>query len=60
MCDMDWTSEAIGNLVKNALDHTEIGGIIKITWESTPTMIRNGNAQMLVCSINIYTICSKK
>ena len=25
MCDMDWTSEAIGNLVKNALDHTEIG-----------------------------------
>ena len=40
MCDMDWTSEAIGNLVKNALDHTEIGGIIKITWESTPTMIR--------------------
>ncbi len=21
--DMDWTSEAIGNLVKNALDHTE-------------------------------------
>ena len=29
-----------GNLVKNALDHTEIGGIIKITWESTPTMIR--------------------
>lgn len=40
MCDMDWTSEAIGNLVKNALDHTEIGGIVKITWESTPTMIR--------------------
>ena len=29
-----------GNLVKNALDHTEIGGIVKITWESTPTMIR--------------------
>ena len=40
MCDMDWTSEAIGNLVKNALDHTEIGGIVKITWESAPTMIR--------------------
>lgn len=40
ICDMDWTSEAVGNLVKNALDHTEIGGIVKITWESTPTMIR--------------------
>ena len=48
ICDMDWTSEAIGNLVKNALDHTEPGGIIRITWECTPTMIRvlvsdNGN-----------------
>lgn len=48
ICDMDWTSEAIGNLVKNALDHTEKGGIIKINWERTPTMLRilvsdNGN-----------------
>lgn len=40
ICDIDWTSEAIGNLVKNALDHTETGGIIRITWESTPTMLR--------------------
>ena len=40
ICDMDWTSEAIGNLVKNALDHTETGGIIRITWEHTPTMSR--------------------
>ena len=40
ICDMDWTSEAIGNLVKNALDHTEAGGVIEITWESTPTMLR--------------------
>ena len=39
-CDMDWTSEAIGNFVKNALDHTQTGGTIKITWESTPTMLR--------------------
>lgn len=40
ICDMDWTSEAIGNLVKNALDHTKAGGIIRITWENTPTMLR--------------------
>lgn len=40
ICDMDWTSEAIGNIVKNALDHTETGGIIRITWENTPTMLR--------------------
>ncbi len=39
-CDMNWTSEALGNLVKNALDHTEPGGIIHITWENTPTMLR--------------------
>lgn len=48
ICDMDWTSEAIGNLVKNALDHTEPGGTIHITWEKSPTMLRifvsdNGN-----------------
>ena len=23
VCDMEWTSEAIGNIVKNALDHTQ-------------------------------------
>ena len=40
ICDMDWTSEAIGNLVKNALDHTEAGGTIRITWKSTPTILR--------------------
>ncbi len=48
ICDMDWTSEAVGNLVKNALDHTEPGGTIRITWEKSPTMLRifvsdNGN-----------------
>lgn len=25
ICDMDWTGEAIGNLVKNALDHIRAG-----------------------------------
>ena len=48
ICDMDWTSEAIGNLVKNALDHTEPGKTILISWEKSPTMVRifvsdNGN-----------------
>ena len=40
LCDMNWTSEAIGNFVKNALDHTEAGGIISITWEEAPNMLR--------------------
>lgn len=47
-CDMEWTGEAIGNIVKNALDHIQAGGIVRITWDSTPTMFRivisdNGN-----------------
>lgn len=39
-CDMDWTAEAIGNIVKNALDHTEAGGEIHISCERTPAMLR--------------------
>lgn len=47
-CDMDWTCEAVGNLVKNALDHTEPGGVIRIAWEKSTAMLRifvsdNGN-----------------
>ena len=40
VCDVEWTSEAIGNLVKNALDHTEEGGTIRIRWECSPLMTR--------------------
>lgn len=40
VCDMEWTSEAIGNIVKNALDHTKQGGVIRIAWEYTPLMLR--------------------
>ncbi len=39
-CDPEWTREAIGNLIKNALDHTEAGGIIRISWEQTPGIFR--------------------
>ena len=39
-CDIEWTGEAIGNIVKNALDHTDTGGKITISWERTPAMIR--------------------
>ncbi|MFA9464672.1 MAG: sensor histidine kinase [Velocimicrobium sp.] len=40
VCDKHWTSEAIGNIIKNALDHTNSGGKIHISWEHTPTLIR--------------------
>lgn len=38
--DMEWTGEAIGNLVKNAMEHTQPGGTIEISSERTPVMLR--------------------
>ncbi len=40
VCDFSWTCEAIGNLVKNALDHTEKGGIIRVIWDVSPVACR--------------------
>lgn len=37
-CDPEWTKEAVGNLVKNALDHTEAGGIVRISWKCSPAL----------------------
>ena len=39
-CDRDWLSEAIDNIVKNALDHTESGAVIGITWKELPSGIQ--------------------
>ncbi len=39
-CDKDWTREAIENIVKNALDHTDPHGQIHISWERSPAMTR--------------------
>lgn len=38
VCDFAWTAEALGNLVKNALDHTKAGDEICICWQSLPLM----------------------
>lgn len=40
LCDATWTEEAISNLVKNALDHTQPGGHICISWERGPALLR--------------------
>ena len=29
--DMDWTAEALGNIIKNCMEHTPAGGTLKIT-----------------------------
>ena len=39
-CDMEWSREALGNLIKNALDHTDAGDRITVSWEQTPLMTR--------------------
>lgn len=39
-CDRDWLMEAINNLVKNALDHTEKGGCIRIEWREFASIVQ--------------------
>ena len=33
LCDRDWLTEAIDNIVKNALDHMSKGDTVQIAWE---------------------------
>lgn len=48
LCDRSWIAEALDNLVKNALDHTESGDCIRIHWGQSPSAVSitvkdNGN-----------------
>ncbi len=38
LCDRTWLTEAIGNLVKNALDYTARGDRILVRWQKSPCM----------------------
>lgn len=40
ICDRNWIIEAVGNIVKNALDHTESGNHIWIDWKQSPSVVR--------------------
>lgn len=40
LCDRNWITEAISNLVKNALDHTEKGGIVHIEWRAFASIVQ--------------------
>lgn len=40
LCDRNWIIEAINNLVKNALEHTEKGDYIHIEWRSFASVVQ--------------------
>ncbi|SHK39623.1 Histidine kinase-, DNA gyrase B-, and HSP90-like ATPase [Hespellia stercorisuis DSM 15480] len=40
LCDRDWLMEAVDNIVKNALDHTEKGNKIQITWKQSAAIVQ--------------------
>lgn len=40
LCDRTWIIEAISNLVKNALDHTEKGNFIRIEWRVLASVVQ--------------------
>ena len=39
-CDRVWLTEAVGNIIKNALDHTGKGGRIELRWSSAAAFLR--------------------
>ena len=39
-CDAHWLSESIGNLVKNALDHTKAGDTVTVTWRAFASIVQ--------------------
>lgn len=57
-CDVSWTSEAISNIVKNALDHMNANGTVRITWETSPFtgMIRIADNGSGIAPEEIYHI----
>ncbi|MDO4336737.1 MAG: HAMP domain-containing sensor histidine kinase [Eubacteriales bacterium] len=40
LCDRDWLTEAIDNLVKNALDHTDAGDSVRIGWKQFASIVQ--------------------
>lgn len=40
LCDGTWLMEAVGNLVKNALEHTKEGDCVRVQWERRASAIR--------------------
>lgn len=40
VCDRDWLTEAMDNIVKNALDHTEKGDTVHIEWRALSSTVQ--------------------
>ena len=40
ICDRNWLTEAVGNLVKNALDHTEKGDVVRMEWKLSASALQ--------------------
>ena len=40
LCDKSWLVQAIENIVKNSLDHTDAGGRICIEWNHLPSVLQ--------------------
>ena len=40
LCDRTWIIEAVSNLVKNALDHTEKGSFVRIEWQTFASVVQ--------------------
>lgn len=40
LCDRNWLTEAISNLIKNAFDHTKEGDIIRVEWSRCASMVQ--------------------
>lgn len=40
LCDRNWIVEAVGNIVKNALDHMERGDSVRIEWGESASVVR--------------------
>lgn len=38
--DVSWTAEAVGNIIKNCMEHTPAGGVITIAHQETPLLTR--------------------
>ncbi len=38
-CDFNWTKEAFVNLIKNAHEHTGVGGLIELAWSDNPLYV---------------------